>query len=94
MRLSAVFPYFVLKDCICVNNASMLSSYFVARFDQGGQPLHVRSDVRSMEGLLAADCVIGQLVAPYFRMQNHRRAPDHEIIHNGLSEAPSSTTLC
>jgi len=39
-----------------------------------------------MEGLLAADCVIG----PYFRMQNHRRAPCHEIIMDCLKRRRQS----
>ncbi len=69
----------------------MVSSYFVVTmqgFDsgvQGGQAM-----LGQMEGLLAADCVIGQLVAPYFRMENFRLAPGHEIIMDCLKRRRQS----
>lgn len=43
-----------------------------------------------MEGLVAADCVIGQLVAPYLRMQSFRHAPGHEIILDCLKRCRQS----
>ena len=75
---------FVLKDCICVNNASMVCCH------NARVRLWCPGMLGQMEGLLAADCVIGQLVAPYFRMENFRLAPGHEIIMDCLKRRRQS----